>query len=137
MGLKLLLVRNGDVLEEIPLSPKEWSREEWVREAGRLEEGLVEMRRFFELYTNENRLRMMRQLLQEDDFMMSFTEFVKGLHMNPKTAREHAMRLMEAGFLECPERGRYRLSLLAQRGGFTAGLALRRIISILRSEIDR
>ncbi|MFQ5871058.1 MAG: hypothetical protein ACE5IB_02710 [Candidatus Geothermarchaeales archaeon] len=137
MGLKLLLVRNGDVLEEIPLSPQEWRREERGREAERAGEVLTEMRRLFEVYTNENRLRMMRRLLQEDDFMMSFTEFVKGLHMNPKTAREHAMRLMEAGFLECPERGRYRLSPLAQRGGLTVGLALRRILMILRAEIER
>jgi DNA-binding transcriptional ArsR family regulator len=137
LGLKLQLVKDGEVIEEIPLSPDEGGRDKWISEMERSQDDITQMCKLFELYTNENRLRMMRRLLQEDDFMLSFTQFVKGLHMNPKTAREHALRLMEAGFLEKPERGKYRLSPLATSGGLTAGFALRRIIRILRSELER
>ncbi|NIM45519.1 MAG: hypothetical protein GTN80_07740 [Nitrososphaeria archaeon] len=136
MGLKLQVVKNGKILCEVPLSPREWPREDLESECHMLEEEIEELSKIFEALTNETRMRMMTRLLGEEDFMLSFNDFLRGFNMNPKSVREHAHRLSEAGFLENPGRGKYRLSELGRRKFVAAGLALRRMLNILSEELE-
>ncbi|MFQ5711917.1 MAG: winged helix-turn-helix domain-containing protein [Candidatus Geothermarchaeales archaeon] len=131
MGLKLRLVEDGKILFEIPISPEDWVGDDLRHECHRFVEEVEEISKVFDAFTNDKRVRMMRSLLEDDDFMLSFNDFLKDLNMNPKSVREHAERLSEAGFLEHPDRGKYRLSELGRRRFITAGLALRRILQFL------
>ncbi len=134
MGLRMLLVEDGKILCEVPLSPKDWLKEDLEKEYERLEEDLREISRVFEVFTNVSRVRMMRSLMEDEDFMLSFKDFMEELDMNPKSVREHAARLFEAGFLERPSRGKYRLSELGRLGFMMGGLAMKRMLRALEDE---
>ncbi|MFQ6077056.1 MAG: hypothetical protein ACE5Z5_13160 [Candidatus Bathyarchaeia archaeon] len=136
MALKLRLVKGRRVLCEIPLSPREWSKDELTEELDRTEREFEDFHKLLEAMTNVNRVRMVRCLLEDDDFTMSFKEFMNGLGMNPKVIREHAMKLHRAGFLESPDRGKYRLSELGRFSCMMTGLAFRRILHILKEECE-
>lgn len=134
MGLKILLVEDGKVLCEIPLSPEDWLKKDLEEECERFEESLREISKVFDVFTNERRVKMMRSLMEEEDFMLNFKDFMDGLDMNPKSIREHADRLFEAGFLERPDRGKYRLSERGRLGFMMGGLAMRRMFRALEDE---
>ena len=136
MGFKLCLIRDGEILCEFPLSPEDWLRDDLERECDKLEEQTEYLLKILDVFTNENRLRMMKRLLEEDKFMLRFNDFITDLKMNPKIIREHAHRLSEAGFIDYPARGKYRLSNLGKKRFITAGLALRRILEILDEEFE-
>ncbi len=83
---------------------------------------------------NENRVQMLHHLMDEDDLTLSFTDFREDLRINPKMIREHTMKLREAGFLESPKRGKYKLSKRGEVSFMMTNLALRRILKILWEE---
>jgi Mn-dependent DtxR family transcriptional regulator len=90
-----------------------------------------------EVFSNRNRMRMITRLLRDKDHTMRFKDFIEKLGMNPKTIREHACKLREAGFLEFPDRGRYRLSEFGCYSALMTGLAFRRMLSVLREECEK
>lgn len=136
MALRLRLVKGRRVLCEVPLSPREWSKDELAEELDRVEREFEDFHRVFEAMSNVNRVRMVRCLLEDDDFTVSFKEFMDDLGMNPKVIREHAMKLHQTGFLESPDRGKYRLSELGRFSCMMTALAFRRILNILREECE-
>jgi DNA-binding transcriptional ArsR family regulator len=133
MSLRLLLMRDSEVLCEVPLTPSHCSKDE-------LEAELDDFRRrLFKTYSimlNENRVRMLRSLMEEEDSTLNFKELMEDLKMNPKIIREHAMRLSDAGFLETPARGRYHLSNAGRVLFMVAGPALLRIFDTIIEELS-
>jgi DNA-binding transcriptional ArsR family regulator len=133
MALKLVLARDGEVLLEIPLSARHWPRERLGEELEGIEEDLNRLSRLLDALSSTVRLRMMKKLFENDELMLSFSDFMRGLGLNPKIVSEGAKRLQEEGLLERSEDGRYRCSELGQAGFFMAGIALRHLLRALRA----
>ncbi|MFH0848111.1 MAG: winged helix-turn-helix domain-containing protein [archaeon] len=98
-----------------------------------------QMQQLFKIYSallNENRMRMMKSLMEDEDWTISFKEFMNRLDMNPKNVREHVLKLSEAGFLVTLGRGKYHLSDIGSRMFMAAGPAFLKISRILQEEAD-
>jgi len=131
MKLKLQLIRNGEVLFEIPLSPADWTREQMEDELEAFEADCSRLSRVFHALSHETRLRMMMRLMEEEDRTMNFADFMKDLDLNPKIVWENARKLTEGGFLEKVERGKYRCSEVGESGFILISLVLRRLVEVL------
>jgi len=131
MKLKLQLVRNGEVLFEIPLSPADWTREQLEDELEAFDADCNRLSRVFHALSHETRLRMMMRLLEEEDRTMNFADFMKDLDLNPKIVWENARKLTEGGFLEKVSRGKYRCSEVGESGFILMSLVLRRLVEVL------
>jgi len=131
MKLKLKLVKNGETLFEMPLSPTDWSRPKLNNE---LEDFKADFQRFSKIFTalaNETRLMMMKRLMEEEDRTIHFADFMRDLELNPKIVWENSRKLREGGLLEKIGRGRYRCSEFGVTSFMMMSLALRRLIAAL------
>jgi DNA-binding transcriptional ArsR family regulator len=135
MKLKLQLVKNGEVLFEIPLSPADWSKDQIDNELGAFEEEFQKFSKIFDALSHETRLRMMKRLIEEEDRTLNFADFMRELDLNPKIVWENARKLREGGLLEKVDRGKYRCSDFGQRGFMLLSFSLRRLIGVLE-ELD-
>ncbi len=131
MALKLRLVRDGEVLFEIPLSPADWPREQLEDELKEFEGDFQRFAKIFDALSHRTRLQMMKRLVEEEDGMMNFADFMRDLDLNPKIVWENAKKLRDGGFLEKVARGRYRCSEVGQRGFILMSLALRHLLETL------
>ncbi|UCE95240.1 MAG: winged helix-turn-helix transcriptional regulator [Candidatus Bathyarchaeota archaeon] len=136
MKLKLQLVRNGEVLFEMPLSPTDWPRRMLTDELEAFEDDFQRFAKIFTALAHETRLRMMKRLLEEENRTMSFADFMRDLDLNPKIVWENAKKLREGGFVEKIDRGKYRCSEVGQRGFMLMSLALRRLIEVFKEMED-
>jgi DNA-binding transcriptional ArsR family regulator len=127
MKLKLQLVRDGQIIFEMPLSPTDWSRERLENEFRTVEEDFQEFSKIFDALAHETRLRMMKRLMEEEDHTMSFSDFMRDLELNPKLVWENAKKLKEGGLLEKIGRGRYRCSEFGETGFMMISFALKRL----------
>jgi DNA-binding transcriptional ArsR family regulator len=132
MKLRLQLVRNGEVLFEMPLSPGEWPRDQLENELEAFESDFQRASDIFDALSNETRLRMMRRLVEEKDRTMNFADFMRDLDMNPKLVWENTKKLSKGGLLEKVDRGRYRCSEFGQTGFMLISLALKHLREILK-----
>jgi len=131
MKLKLQLVRDGEVLFEIPLSPTDWPREQLEEELDAFEANFQRFSKIFVVLSHETRFRMMKRLMEEEDRTINFADFMRDLNLNPKIVWENTKKLREGGFLEKVERGKYRCSEVGQRGFILLSFALRHLIEAL------
>jgi len=114
----------------------DWRRHDLEREMDQMRRGTEEFSRIADALSNENRMRMVAHLIERDDHTRSFKDFIEELGLNPKLVREHTRRLHDAGFLDSPERGKYRLSPLGCVKFLAAGPAMRRILGELGEQLD-
>ena len=128
MKLKLQLVRDGEVICEIPLSPMDWSRKRLENEFKDFEQHFHRFSKIFDVLSNETRLRMMRRVVEHEDSTMSFADFMRDLDLNPKIVWENSRKLTDGGFLRKTGRGQYSCSDLGQTTFMMVSLALRRLI---------
>ena len=136
MMLKLQLVRDGEILFEMPLSPTDWPAETLETE---LEDFTEESRTFskiFDALSNRTRLRMMTRLMERRNRAMHFSNFMRDLHLNPKIVWENARKLREGGLLEKTGRGMYRCSELGETGFMMVSRALRRLMNALEEFVE-
>ncbi len=131
MSLKIQLVRDGELLFEIPLSPTEWSRKELEGELKASAKNFQRYSRIFDALSHQTRLRMMRRLIEEKDRTLSFADFMHDLDLNPKIVWENSRKLSEGGFLEKTGRGKYSCSDFGQTAFMMMSLALRRLIEFM------
>jgi DNA-binding transcriptional ArsR family regulator len=132
MKMKLQLVRDGEIIFGIPLSPMDWSRERLENEFKTIEEeDFQRFSKIFDALAHETRLRMMKRLVEEEDRTISFSDFMRDLDLNPKLVWENARKLKEGGLLEKIGRGRYRCSEFGESGFMMIGFALRRLKKVL------
>jgi len=131
MGLKLQLVKDGDVIFEVPISITEWPKELLENEMKSIEEDFQRFSKIFDALSNETRIRMMRRFLMEEDASARFADLMQDLDLNPKIVWENLGKLSQCGFLEKTGRGRYRCSEFGQRAFTLMGLAMRRLLEIL------
>lgn len=131
MKLKLQLVRDGEIIFEMPLSPVDWSRKRLENELKAFEEDFQRFSKMFHALSNQTRLRMMSRLVKEEDRTMSFADFMKDLDLNPKIVWENSQKLRAGGFLKKTGRGKYSCSDFGQTAFITMSLALRHLIETL------
>jgi predicted transcriptional regulator len=131
MMLKIQLVKDDKVILEIPLSPTNWVREELEDEFEAAERNFYRTSKIFDAFANETRLRMMRALMEQEDYTLSFAEFMKDLDLNPKLVWENARKLSEGGLLRKTGRGKYKCSEFGQRTFMMMNLALRHLQDML------
>jgi DNA-binding transcriptional ArsR family regulator len=134
MKLKVQLVRNGEVLFEIPLSPTDWPRDQLESELEAFEASFQRLAKIFDVMSHKTRLRMMKRLVEEEDRTVNFGDFMKELDLNPKIVWENARKLSEGGFLERIGRGRYRCSDVGQSGFILMGIVLRHLMEALEDD---
>jgi DNA-binding transcriptional ArsR family regulator len=131
----LQLVRNGDVVFELPLSPEDWLRKEAESEFRVVSEDFERFSRIFDALSNETRLEMMRMMLGEEDGL-SFGDFMNGLNLNPKIVWENSKKLIEGGLVEKTGRGQYSCSEFGEKAFIMMSMALRRLIDSLEKIDD-
>jgi DNA-binding transcriptional ArsR family regulator len=131
LKLKLQLVRDGEIVFQMPLSPVDWPREELEGEFRSAEESFQKLSKIFDALSHETRLRMMRRLLADEDRTISFAGFMRDLNLNPKIVWENSRKLAEGGLIEKTGRGKYSCSELGQTAFIMMSLALRRLIESL------
>jgi DNA-binding transcriptional ArsR family regulator len=136
VNLKWQLVRNGDVLFEIPLSPMNWPREELVNALDDFENEFQRFSKIFTALSNETRLMMMKQLIERRNRTINFSDFMRDLHLNPKLVWENTRKLKEGGLVEKIGRGKYRCSEFGETGFIMMSLALQRLIETLEEFDD-
>ena len=134
MGLKLIIEDEGKILLEVPLSPDDWHRRELMREVHQLRRDVQRSMKFYEAFTNANRIRMLHRLLECENHTLKFKEFMTDLGLNPKIIRENAVKLQNIGFIESPSRGEYRLSKRGQLCFMMTVIAMRRTLQTIREE---
>ena len=132
MTLKLQLVKNHEVLFEIPLSIEHWARDRLQNELVSFEREFDRFSKLFHALAHENRLRMMTRLFEEDDLTLGFADFMKDLSLNPKIVWESTKKLQESGLLTKSDDGKYRCPEHGQAEFLMVSLALRRMLQILR-----
>jgi DNA-binding transcriptional ArsR family regulator len=130
MKLKLLLMRDGETLFEVPLSPEDWVRKDLEEELKETEESFERFSKIFDALSHETRLRMMMRLLGADDRTLSFADFMQDLDLNPKIVWENSRKLEKGGLLEKTGRGKYACSEFGETF-MMVSLALRRLIESL------
>jgi len=127
MKLKIQLLRDGEILFEMPLSCVDWSRNRLKNEFNAVEEDFQRFSKIFDALAHETRLRMMKRVMEEENRTISFSDFMRDLDLNPKLVWENARKLKEGGLLEKVGRGRYRCSEFGESGFMMMSFALRRI----------
>ena len=131
VGMKLLLAKDDNILIEIPLSTKDWSRNQLENEMFSFEGQSNRFLKLFDALSHETRLRMMKNLLVDEDQTVTFAEFMRDLDLNPKLVWENARKLIEGGFLMKTGRGEYSFSEFGETEFMMISLALRRIMEAL------
>ena len=129
--LKLQLVRDGEIIFEMPLSPMDWPMEQLENEFKSLEEDFHRVSKIFNVLSSETRLRMMRRIMAKEDRTMSFTGFMRELDLNPKIVWENSRKLSDGGLLKKTGKGRYSCSDFGQTTFMVMSLALQRLIAFL------
>lgn len=133
MKLKWQLVRDGDVVFELPLSPEDWRNEEVQKEFRVVSEDFKKLSRIFDALSNETRLEMMRRMLEEESGL-SFADFMRDLNLNPKIVWENSKKLIDNGLVEKTGRGQYSCSEFGGRAFVLMSVTLRRLIDSLEED---
>ncbi len=136
MSLKLQIVRNGKTIFEMPLSPKEWPREELLTELDDFQDDFQRVSKIFNALSNETRLMMMKQIMAKRNRTINFSDYMRELDLNPKLVWENTRKLRDGGLIVKVGRGRYRCSEFGETGFIMMSLVLRRIIEAL-DEFDK
>ena len=135
MKLKLQIVRDDEVIFEMPLSTADWSKKQLVEELDAFEEDHERFSRIFTALSSGTRRIMMRRLMEDGNHAMNFTDFMRDLDMNPKLVSENTRKLSECGLVVKSGRGQYRCSEFGETGFMMMSLALKRLYETL-DELD-
>lgn len=92
-----MLVEDGHILLELPLSARGWDRGELRREFDGLERDIERFSGLFSALSNAGRIRMMSAFFEELGRPLAFTELMNGLGMNPKLVWDSTRRLRQTG----------------------------------------
>jgi predicted transcriptional regulator len=127
----LKLVRGDKVILEVPLSALDWSKEQLKTEFEAFEEDFEKLSNVFGALSNMTRIKMLRKIVEKEDWTMNFAGFMHDLDLNPKTVWEHSKKLIDAGFLRKTSRGTFQCSEYEQSTFLTLSLVLSQILDAL------
>ncbi|MEM2136894.1 MAG: winged helix-turn-helix domain-containing protein [Candidatus Methanomethylicia archaeon] len=125
MELKIQLVRDGEVIWELPITSKTYATidDVWNR--------CEEIAEIFEALSHETRIKMLMKLMEEYPEPVSFAEIMREFDLNPKIVWENIRKLSVIGILEKSDRGRYQCSKNGRILFTTLALTLTKIMELL------
>jgi hypothetical protein len=135
--LRMQLVKDGEVIFEMPLFPADWPRKRLERELSEFETDLNRFSKIFAALSNKTRLLMMKKLLEEEDRTINFAVFMRDLDLNPKLVWDNSRILREGGLLRKVGRGKYRFSEFGESCFMMMSFALGRLMRSLEEEYGR
>jgi hypothetical protein len=131
MKLRLLLLGDGKIIFEMPLSMRDWPRERLEDELTSFEEEFDMFSRLFDALSHGTRLRMIKRLFEDEDHKIGFGDFMRDLDLNPKIVWESTRKLQDSGFLVKSEDGKYCCSQRGEAQFLMVSLALRRLLQAM------
>ncbi len=134
MTLRLQIVRDDEIIFELPLSPSDWSINALEDELEIFEDDFHQLSKIFAALSNETRLLMMKHLIEQRQRIINFSDFMKELDLNPKLVWENTNKLRAGGLLTKIGRGQYRCSTFGESSFLMMSLGLRRLIRFLQLE---
>ncbi|MEM3407444.1 MAG: hypothetical protein QXY18_03675 [Nitrososphaerota archaeon] len=132
MDLKLVLMHKDKILLEIPLSNEEWNKEKIEKEIENIMKEHEEIIKFFNIFSNKNRIKMFCKFLNDDDYCVNFAEFINEYRLNPKIVWDNMDRFLKIGFVKYEERGKYKLSEYGRMSFILTNIIYPRMLSILK-----
>jgi hypothetical protein len=118
MKLKLQLLKDDEVIFEMPLTMDDWPRRRLENELASFEQEHERFARLFDALSHETRLRMMTRLFED-------------LDLNPKIVWESTRKLRKGGLLTKSPNGKYRCSNHGAAGFLMISLALKRLLEAM------
>jgi DNA-binding transcriptional ArsR family regulator len=131
MTIKLKLIKDKKVLFELPLSASELPRKYLGKDLLIVEQELEKMTKLFDALSHETRIKMMKLLIEDDDFKMGFADFMRLLDLNPKLVWENTQKLQETGLLKKSEDGKYQCSELGKISFLMFSLAFKHLVQTI------
>ena len=128
MKLKLQILQDDKVIFEMPLSYADWERERLENALETMETDFQRYSKIFNALSNKTRLMMMKQLLKRRNRVITFTDFMRDLNLNPKLVWENTRKLREGGLVVKVGRGRYRCSRFGETSFMMMSLVLRQLL---------
>jgi predicted transcriptional regulator len=126
--LKLQILQDDKVIFEMPLSYADWERERLENALETMETDFQRFSKIFNALSNKTRLMMMKQLLKRRNRVISFTDFMRDLNLNPKIVWENTRKLRDGGLVVKVGRGRYRCSKFGETSFMMMNLVLRQLL---------
>lgn len=128
MKFKLQILRDDEVIFEIPLSHLDWEEERLKKALDIIETDFQRFSKIFDALSNRTRLKMMKQLLEKRNRVISFTDFMQNLDLNPKLVWENTKKLQEGGLLVKVGRGKYRCSKFGETSFMMMSVVLKQLL---------
>ncbi|MCK5625303.1 winged helix-turn-helix transcriptional regulator [Candidatus Bathyarchaeota archaeon] len=128
MKFKLQILRDDEVIFEMPLSHSDWEREKLKNALEMMETNFLRYSKIFNALSNKTRLMMMKQLLERKNRVITFTDFMRKLELNPKLVWENTRKLRDGGLIVKIGRGRYRCSKFGETSFMMMSLVLRQLL---------
>ena len=129
MGLKLQLLKDGKVIYQMPVTVDELDVGGVRRELEEFEEDLSKIQAFHDFFSNETRIRMLREMVR--GFGCRFSELMETLDANQKIISENLHRMLELRMIQRiekhPREVQYKPSPLGI-ASFLTCMAMRRIM---------
>jgi hypothetical protein len=129
MNLKILLVKDGKTIFELPLTPALWSCKKLKKELQELD--FEYFLKLFHALSNIYRLKMMMKFFEEYGLMLSFSDFMKEFNLNPKVVSENIKKLQECNLLEKSRNGKYKCSRVGEIEFLLISIALNRVLKFI------
>lgn len=133
---RLVLLKDDRVVFDVPLSRGQLPRETREDEVGVMEQNLQRFSRLFNAFSHQNRLRMMKLMMEDEDTTatVGFADFIRSLDLNPKLVWENTRKLSEGGLMEKSENGRYRCSEFGEASFIMLSAVLRQLQQMFENE---
>jgi DNA-binding HxlR family transcriptional regulator len=128
-------MRNGKVILDLPIEPKEKELEQLYGELDSLERDMAEIQAIHDVFSNETRFRMMCEMVRRSD--SRFSQLMQKVDANQKIVSEGLRRMVKQSMVHRVERHPREVYYFPSRLGFASFLAcltMRRIIEELDSD---
>lgn len=128
-------MRNGKVILDLPIEPKEKELEQLYSELDSLEKDMGEIQAIHDVFSNETRFRMMCEMVRRSD--SRFSQLMQKVDANQKIVSEGLRRMVKQSMVHRVERHPREVYYFPSRLGFASFLAcltMRRIIEELDSD---
>jgi len=135
MGLKVQLVKDGRVIFESPLDVEDVEPDLVRRELEAMEPGLKDLSEFYDVLSNETRMRMMFEMVRTFD--RRFAELMQDLDVNQKVVWDGLRQMKDRRMVEKVVRHRRNVHYMPSRLGFASFMVcamVRRIMDETRTE---
>jgi hypothetical protein len=130
MSLKLLLVRNDEIIMELPLSTEAWAQDTLQQALNAFEDEMERFTKLFDALSHRTRLKMVKRLFEQDDDSLGFTDFTRELGLNPKIVWQNAKKLCDGGIMRKGQNGKYGFSETGKAQFITVSLVLKHLQEI-------